>query len=1473
MANFNWESGVNGDWGTAADWGGAVPNSATANATISAAGAYEVTIDSGESFVVNSVTLNNATATLDVLGTLNLGASSGGTVDQLVVDAGVLIVSGEIADGTIVAGAGNVILSDGATLDDITYKGSLALATGTYIDVEGGLKVETPSGSSPGTIDLTAEGQGIYVEDSENLNNVVINLGSNASGDYYDFLYANDSTGALTFGSAATIVSNNTAGYNYLTGYTILNDGQISVASGELYLESNTFSNAGTINIATGGELILYTTGFTNSGVIDVNGGTLDVDAALSLSALGDVSISPAGVLDVSSTLYLGGGTLAVHGSQNFEISGTVEDGIIVPGAGTVSLSDGAVLDDITYKGSLALATGTYIYIEGGLKVETPSGSSPGTIDLTAEGQSIGVLDNEDLNNVVIYLGANATGDYYDDFNAEESSGALTFGSAATIVSNNTAAYNYLTGYTIINDGHISVASGELYLESTKFTNAGTINIATGGELILYTTGFTNSGVIDVSGGTLDVDAALSLSALGDVSISPAGVLDVSSTLFLGGGTLAVHGSQNFEISGTVEDGTIVPGAGSVSLSDGAVLDDITYKGSLALATNTYIYIEGGLKVETPSGASPGTIDLTAEGQTIYIEDNEDLNHVVINLGSTASGDYYDDLDAQDSSGALTLGSAATIISNNTAGYNYLTGDTILNDGQISIATGEFYIDPTLFTNAGTINVQAGALLFLTGTTLVNKGIFEGSGAGTASIDLAPTTFSSYVAGTLISGGFEANAGDTLALDIENTGSIVLDDGVLILNGAGSEIETYNNTTATYTLIETSLQTIGSTGTFEVIGGRNETIGHTLDVAGGELVLGGGNFTATKLTLAGASARLFGFGTVQDSIANAGTITANGGLLDITGAITGAGKLVIDAAATLELGGTSAEAVDFAGAGALTILKLETPTSYTGTLSVPTGGAVIDIADTTVNSATLSGTNLLVTLAGGTVLDYHLAATLAGGVITVTPDGGTGSDITFYQQAAASAASPNPVNFGEAHVGTALSQFLTIANTRAAGGYSEGLDVSFSGTSSDITDSGAISLLAGGATNSSSLKVTLASGASGSFGGDAVITLSSDGTGTDGYGKTSLGSQTIAVEGKLFNLASPTLASDAFNFGVVHVGQAVAEFLTLSNGTTLAAYTETLDGSLGGASSGVEASGSIAVAAGASNNSGLSVGLNTGASGSISGTATLTLVSNGSGIDTLGTTALGSAVIDVTGTVDNYATLAIEKTAGTGTLTTVSATHYTLNLGSVTEGATAPTVGIGALNAATGTADLLNGSFSLSGTTDFTNTGFGAYSGEAAGHADTSPTISLGTGALGTYTETIVVYGTGSNASGYSGALAPETLTVTGTVVAAAARPTPDIASVGSVNPDFSAMNFVSPAGQANAARSAPVTPAGDGFESGLTGWGGASIAFQRSGAGTFEGTPSLAGGLEVPRFQLDHPGVLGAIPTGWPGALAPPLF
>jgi hypothetical protein len=38
MTQETWKNGVSGYWGTASDWVGGVPNSATADATIAAAG-------------------------------------------------------------------------------------------------------------------------------------------------------------------------------------------------------------------------------------------------------------------------------------------------------------------------------------------------------------------------------------------------------------------------------------------------------------------------------------------------------------------------------------------------------------------------------------------------------------------------------------------------------------------------------------------------------------------------------------------------------------------------------------------------------------------------------------------------------------------------------------------------------------------------------------------------------------------------------------------------------------------------------------------------------------------------------------------------------------------------------------------------------------------------------------------------------------------------------------------------------------------------------------------------------------------------------------------------------------------------------------------------------------------------------------------------------------------------------------------
>src|SRR5262249_40622487 len=132
-------------------------------------------------------------------------------------------------------------------------------------------------------------------------------------------------------------------------------------------------------------------------------------------------------------------------------------------------------------------------------------------------------------------------------------------------------------------------------------------------------------------------------------------------------------------------------------------------------------------------------------------------------------------------------------------------------------------------------------------------------------------------------------------------------------------------------------------------------------------------------------------------------------------------------------------------------------------------------------------------------------------------------------------------------------------------------------------------------------------------------------------------------------------------------------------------------------------------------------------------------------------------------TVNNFAAPAFEETSGGGTFGH-NGTSYTLDLGTLQKNSGPVTIDLGVLNDVAGPADLLAGSFDISGSGAFGNSGFAAFSGLGAGAADTAPTVTLDTGTAGVFTETITLHGTGSNASGYSGALADRTLTITANV-------------------------------------------------------------------------------------------------------------
>lgn len=87
-------------------------------------------------------------------------------------------------------------------------------------------------------------------------------------------------------------------------------------------------------------------------------------------------------------------------------------------------------------------------------------------------------------------------------------------------------------------------------------------------------------------------------------------------------------------------------------------------------------------------------------------------------------------------------------------------------------------------------------------------------------------------------------------------------------------------------------------------------------------------------------------------------------------------------------------------------------------------------------------------------------------------------------------------------------------------------------------------------------------------------------------------------------------------------------------------------------------------------------------------------------------------------------------------------------------------------NDAAGPADWLNGTYSVSGGSGFSNAGLAAFNTLTAGGSLTAGIVSLAANAAGVYSETIVLTPMDANAGGYSSILAAQTITVTGTIVA-----------------------------------------------------------------------------------------------------------
>ncbi len=376
---------------------------------------------------------------------------------------------------------------------------------------------------------------------------------------------------------------------------------------------------------------------------------------------------------------------------------------------------------------------------------------------------------------------------------------------------------------------------------------------------------------------------------------------------------------------------------------------------------------------------------------------------------------------------------------------------------------------------------------------------------------------------------------------------------------------------------------------------------------------------------------------------------------------------------------------------------------------------------------------------------------------TVTTSAGGGS-----APAVATVLPTGTIDFGAVHVGASVRQGLTIGNAAIAP--ADLLNASIAATTGNAVASGAITGLAAGSTDTTSISAGIDISAAGLRTGAVVLGFVSD---AGAGGTASLPPQTIAVAGTSYREAAAALLPLT---AIVHVGDPGTAALSVSNTDPADGFSERLvallistTGNLGIAASGP----TPGIAAGDTNTTALALAFSTAQAGTVSGTATVGLTSDGGtgpgALDGLGLTALSGQTAPVSIVVDDYADPVISSS---GNLTVSGANAYTLDLGTAVQGSTPLSATLTAGNNATGPADWLNGSWTLNGGAAFSNTGFGSFSVLNGGASLTAGGVSLATGAAGVFSETLTLSPTDANAAGYSAALAARTITVTGTIAA-----------------------------------------------------------------------------------------------------------